>query len=437
MLGKNGCDSGRDLFIMWLVNYFHIQILAIELLFCLQLQRRKCFLLRFLPCAVVYAVLPVAVPDSFFNPLVVWDWFTFGFLVMFILSGMLIWFCFRMNIRQVVFYCCVAHTLQHMVHCLSQIIDLVFSLPNAAMQTIHLLILIATCVAAYRLLRDRFPGSETVDIQNNYLLLFALVSTLIVYVVSLWTTMKEEETIGLYFFDFFSCLMLVILLLDLFRIRRAERDQMIMGRLLRQEQEQHEISRATIDVINRKCHDLRHQIAALRHMGEEEKEMSIRQLEKAVMIYDNFPKSGNPELDIVLAEKCLLAEQQHVSVRCIVDGSKLTFLDLEDMYSLMGNALDNAIEATSKEENEAKRIVTFYAAAKGNLYSIHLENPCARQPLFMDNLPVTSKPDTDYHGFGMRSMRYLCEKYGGALTAGWEDGIFSLDMLFPMEPAEK
>ena len=422
---------------MWFINYFHIQILVIELLFCLRLQRRNHFLLRFLPCAAAYVALPAVVPNSFFNPFVVWDWFTFGFLAMFMLSGLLIWFCFRMNIRQVVFYCCVAHTLQHMVHCLNRMIGLAFSLPDVAAQTIHLLMLVATCVVVYRLLRDRFPGSETVDIQNNYLLLFALASTLIVYVVSLWTTMKEQPTIGLYFFDFFSCLMLVILLLDLFRIRRAERDQMIMERLLRQEQEQHEISRATIDMINRKCHDLRHQIAALRHMGEEEKERSIRQLEKAVMIYDSFPKSGNPDLDIVLAEKSLLAEQQHVSVRCIVDGSKLTFLDLEDMYSLMGNALDNAIEATSKEENEAKRIVTLYAATKGNLYSIHLENPCARQPLFMDDLPVTSKPDTDYHGFGMRSMRYLCEKYGGALTAGWEDGIFSLDMLFPMQQAEK
>ena len=394
---------------MWFINFFHIQILVIELLFCLRLQRRNHFLLRFLPCAAAYVALPAVVPNSFFNPFVVWDWFTFGFLAMFMLSGLLIWFCFRMNIRQVVFYCCVAHTLQHMVHCLNRMIGLAFSLPDVAAQTIHLLMLVATCVVVYRLLRDRFPGSETVDIQNNYLLLFALASTLIVYVVSLWTTMKEQPTIGLYFFDFFSCLMLVILLLDLFRIRRAERDQMIMERLLRQEQEQHEISRATIDMINRKCHDLRHQIAALRHMGEEEKERSIRQLEKAVMIYDSFPKSGNPDLDIVLAEKSLLAEQQHVSVRCIVDGSKLTFLDLEDMYSLMGNALDNAIEATSKEENEAKRIVTLYAAAKGNLYSIHLENPCARQPLFMDDLPVTSKPDTDYHGFGMRSMRYLCE----------------------------
>ena len=152
---------------MWFINYFHIQILAIELLFCLRLQRRNHFLLRFLPCAAAYVALPAVVPNSFFNPFVVLDWFTFGFLAMFMLSGLLIWFCFRMNIRRVVFYCCVAHTLQHMVHCLNRMIGLAFSLPDAAVQAIHLLMLIATCVVVYRLLRNRFPGSETVDIQNS------------------------------------------------------------------------------------------------------------------------------------------------------------------------------------------------------------------------------------------------------------------------------
>lgn len=422
---------------MWFINYFHIQILVIELLFCLRLQRREHFWLRFIPGAVLYIALPAVVPNGFFNPFVVWNWFTFGFLDMFILSGALIFSCFHMNIRQVIFYCCVAHTLQHMVHCMFQISSIAFSLSYNVAQFMQLLYLIATCVTVYRLLRHSFPGSETVDFQNNYLLLFALASTLIVYVVSYWTTSMEAKTIGVHFFDFFSCLLLVIILLDIFRIRRAERDQMIMERLLRQEQEQHIISRATIDVINRKCHDLRHQIAALRNMSDAEKEKSIRELEKAVMIYDSFPKSGNKDLDIVLAEKSLFAERQQVSVRCIVDGDKLTFMELEDMYSLMGNALDNAIEATSKEENEARRIVTLYVAAKGNLVSIHIENPCGEQPFFIDGIPVTNKANTDYHGYGMRSMRYLCEKYGGVLTTGWEDGIFSLDLLFPVCQEER
>lgn len=421
---------------MWPMNYFHIQILAIELLFCLHLEKKSHFWLRFVPGAALYLALPFVVPGGFFNRYLVLGGFPLGFLDMCILSGLLLWFCFRMNGRQVVFYCCVAHTFQHMIHCLYRIFFRAFSCPLWVGQSVQFIMLIVTCVLVYRLLCHRFRGSETVDLENNYLLLFALVSTLITYFVSYWTTSREGETIGIQFFDFFSCLLLVTILLDVFRIRQAEREQMMMERLLRQEQEQHMVSRATMDVINRKCHDLRHQIAALRHMDESQQEKSIGELERAVMIYDSFPKSGNKDLDIILAEKSLLAEKQQARVQCIVDGSKLSFLALEDMYSLFGNALDNAIEATSREPNEAKRIITLHAAARGNLYSIHMENPCGAQPLFMDGIPVTSKADTDYHGYGMRSMRYLCEKYGGALTAAWEDGIFILDMLIPLGGSE-
>lgn len=403
----------------------------IELLFCLRLQRRNGFWLRLLPGAAVFCALPYLVPGGYFSPLFVWDWFTFGFLIMFLLSGVLIWGCFRMNVRQVIFYCCVAHTLQHMVHCTYRMAEIILGCSYAVSNALQLLFMVITCVVVYRFLRERFRSSETVDVQNGVLLRFATVSTLIIYVFSYWATVKEGETLGVQFFDFFTCLLLVFILLGVFRIRKAEREQLIMERLLRQEQSQHELSRATIDVINRKCHDLRHQIAALRHMDTAEQEKSIGELEKAVLIYDSFPKSGNEDVDIILAEKSLLAEQQQIAIRSIVDGASLSFMKIEDLYSLLGNALDNDIEATSKEQEESRRIITLYAATKGNMVSIHIENPCPSQPLFMDGLPVTSKPDTDYHGYGMRSMRFLCEKYNGALTTGWEDGIFTLDILFP------
>ena len=103
---------------MWFINYFHIQILVIELLFCARLQRKKLFWLRLLPSAAVYCALPAVIPDGFFSPFVTVGWFTFGFLTMLMLSGLLIGFCFRMNLRQIVFYCCVAHTVQHIEHCL-------------------------------------------------------------------------------------------------------------------------------------------------------------------------------------------------------------------------------------------------------------------------------------------------------------------------------
>ncbi|MBQ9290764.1 MAG: GHKL domain-containing protein [Clostridia bacterium] len=416
---------------MWFINYFHIQILLIELLFCYRMQRREHFLVRFLPMTAVYCGLPFLVEGSFFNRHLVWGWFTFGFLIMFVLSGVLVFSCFRMNLRQTVFYCCVAHTLQHMVHCLYRIAEIVLMLNNTAAQALQLVFMALVCVIVWYTLRNRFRESDTVEMRNGPLVAFACVSTLFIYVISYWTTSLEKETVGVLVFDVTTCLLQVFILLDVFRLRSAEKEQMLMQRMLRQEQEQHALSRATIDVINRKCHDLRHQIAALRNMNPQDQEKSIGELEQAVLIYDSFPKSGNENVDLVLAEKYLLAEEEHITIRSVVDGSGFSFMRVEDLYSLLGNALDNAIEATRGEPKETRRIITLSAARRGSMFSVHIENPCAARPLFADGLPVTTKEDTDYHGYGMRSMRYLCEKYGGVMNAAWEAGIFSLDMLFP------
>ncbi len=416
---------------MWFINSFHLQILVIELIFCLRLRRREPFWLRFVPAAALYLCLPLLIPGSYFAPFLTLGWFTFGFMLFLVLSGLLMGFCFRMNVRQVVFYCCVSHTLQHLVHCSYRISERVLHLSFAWSQTLQLIYLCAACLFVWCQLRERFGVSETVDVHGAPLAGFAVVSTLIVYVLSYWTTSREAETVGVLAFDAFTCLLLLFILMDLFRIRKAERDQLIMQRMLRQEQEQHAMSKATVEVINRKCHDLRHQIAALRNMNREQREQSIAELEDAVLIYDHFPKSGNPDVDIILAEKSLLAERENISIRSVVDGAGFAFMRVEDLYSLLGNALDNAIESTRQEENEARRVITLSAAARDSFFCVHLENPCAKEPLFMDGVPVTSKQDRDYHGYGVRSMRYLCEKYGGVFTVGWEDQVFSVDMLFP------
>ena len=420
---------------MWFVNSFHLQILVIELIFCLRLRRREPFWLRFLPAAALYILLPVLIPDFYFAPFLTIGWFTFSFMLFLVLSGLLMGFCFRMNARQVVFYCCVAHTLQHLVHCCYRISELAFHLSQPWAQTMQLIYLCAACLFVWRRLRERFGVSETVDVHGGHLAGFAVVSSLIVYVLSYWTTSQETETVGVQAFDAFTCVLLLFILMDVFRIRKAERDQLIMQRMLRQEQEQHAMSKATVEVINRKCHDLRHQIAALRSMNREQREQSIAALEDAVLIYDHFPKSGNPDVDIILAEKSLLAEREHISIRSVVDGAGFSFMTVEDLYSLLGNALDNAIESTRQEENEARRVITLSAAARGSFFCVHIENPCAKEPLFVDGIPVTSKQDRDYHGYGVRSMRYLCEKYGGVFTTGWAEQMFSVDMLFPRPPA--
>lgn len=418
---------------LWFVNEFHIQILALELLLCRNMPRRNGFWLRLLPLCAVYLVLPLLVPGGFGTSfLQISNGFSFSFPIMIVLSALILWACFEISPKQLVFCCCVAHTLQHMIHCLSRVIWFLLPIGDVASQIVEIVLMLAGVGLLYWFLKknNRTFGIESVELKNAQLILFAVVSSITVYFVSVLSNWNEGNNVGEQFFDFFSCALLLVILLDLFRFRKAEQEQTLLNRLLKQEQEQHEMSRATVEVINRKCHDLKHQISALRHQSEADQEKSIAELEHAILLYDNLAKTGNNDLDIVLAEKTFLAEKHGVKLQCIVDGERFSFMRTEDICSLFGNAIDNAIEAATKEPAAEKRIVMLRTSMKGNMLSLHVENPCSQKPQFADGLPLTSKGDTDYHGFGMRSMRYVAEKYGGVLTAAWEDGFFSLDVLF-------
>ncbi len=410
-------------------NAFHTCILLVELIFCWNKKRRKGFWLRLIPLALLYLALPDLLPDGYFTSFLTVGWFTFGFLCMVICSGLLLWACFELNWKEVVYYCCVAHTLQHTIHCVTHILGMALGLTDwvyTLTQSIVTLIALGLCFW----IRRKKPMDDS-DIQQGRLLLFAAMSSAVVYCISLWTSQCEGRTLGMFIFDAFCCVELLIILFDSFQLRKLKKEQVMMLHILRQEQAQHELAKANIDIINRKCHDLRHQISALRRMeDQEEKERSIQELEEAVLIYDRFAKTGNDDLDIVLTEKGLLCEQRGISLRCIADGSKLGFIQATDIYSLFGNALDNAIESVSQIENPHRRIISLNVGTRGNCLIIHMENTCDREPEFENGLPVTTKADRNYHGFGMQSMRYIAEKYDGALSARWEDGSFVLDVLF-------
>ena len=106
-----------------------------------------------------------------------------------------------------------------------------------------------------------------------------------------------------------------------------------------------------------------------------------------------------------------------------------------DIYSLFGNAVDNALEAVSKLPADADRYIAMSVRADKGMVLVHVENPYAGEVRFDDELPRTSKVDKRCHGFGTRSMRMIVERYDGVLTMDARDGVFSVDALIPMSDA--
>ncbi len=432
MLGKNGGVDRGKVIMRWLITFFEVELLLIEFVLCWNLQKRRVFWLRLIASLGVFLLLDYLTGQVSVVAPWMMLWMIVRFLVLVIMSAGVLWFSFHMKLKQLIFYTCVAQTIQHMVHCTARVLGILMPMGNMAAQVTETVLLVFALLVCVFVLRDMFRSSEAADMKNTDLLVFAIVSTLLIFFVSVATTWMEGETAGEQFFDLFSCVLILMILFDIFRLRRAEREQYVMLRLLRQEQDQHKLSKATVEIINRKCHDLRHQISALQNMSGEQQRESIRELEQEVLIYDAFAKTGNPDLDIILAEKGLLAEKQGITIQCMADGQKLGFMRAEDIYSLMGNALDNAIEASAGEVVQENRVVEMNLFSRGSFLYIHIANPCSREPVFADGLPLTTKEDTDYHGYGMKSIRLIAEKYHGAVTAQWEEGVFSLDIILPV-----
>ena len=198
---------------------------------------------------------------------------------------------------------------------------------------------------------------------------------------------------------------------------------------------QAEVLQRSMETVNIKCHDLKHQLRDLLEKRNLDRQF-VDEVQKSIAIYDTHISTGNEQLDVILTEKSLMCEVNGIELTVMTEGEALSFMSAADMNSLFGNALDNAIEHLS-EEQKGNRFIRISSHRKDDFFAVRIENFCSRPPE-IDNkgFPVTTKHDKENHGFGVRSMRQTAEKYGGTLQFGAENGLFVLSMLFPVVPGK-
>ncbi len=201
----------------------------------------------------------------------------------------------------------------------------------------------------------------------------------------------------------------------------------VVDTLYKENMRQYELSKATMESI----HDLKHRISAVLRDSDGISVKERDELEDKIFILDDMVKTGNETLDIILAEKKMLCRQYGIEFDCMADGAKLSFMETYDLYVLFGNALSNAIEGTCRQPEGAPRLVFLNISGKDCYIAIHIENTYDGSVVFENGLPLTGKEDKMAHGFGIKSMDRITEKYQGVMTLWAEDGLFNLDIVFP------
>lgn len=125
----------------------------------------------------------------------------------------------------------------------------------------------------------------------------------------------------------------------------AEKELSAINVILKSQYDQYRNYQDSLDLIQMKYHDLKHQITDLRAESDEEKRKKwIDAMEEELSVFENMSKTGKQVLDTILAAKIFHCRKNHIQITCVADGKVLDIMHVIDLCSVFGNALDNAIE---------------------------------------------------------------------------------------------
>jgi sensor histidine kinase regulating citrate/malate metabolism len=156
----------------------------------------------------------------------------------------------------------------------------------------------------------------------------------------------------------------------------------------------------------------------------------LDRLDEDLTSVDTIVKTGNIIIDAILNSKISLAKSKKINVnaRALVPES-LNISEI-DLCVIIGNLLDNAIEACERITDSEKFIRIFIGIKNTQLY-IYIANtaPGGKQ-IKVNGLFATRK--SGYHGFGLVRIDKTVEKYRGYIKRNSEDGAFTTEILLPI-----
>ncbi|MCR4998327.1 MAG: ATP-binding protein [Lachnospiraceae bacterium] len=212
---------------------------------------------------------------------------------------------------------------------------------------------------------------------------------------------------------------------------RNEREK--LQDMLQMQYQNYEVLQKSMEIVNIKYHDLKHQIALLKEDASRADALeSLEKMEREISIYEAQNKTGHPVLDTILTAKSIYCQNHWIELTVVAEGEALSFMDPMDLSSLFGNMLDNAIESVEKIEEKERRLIHLAVTTQRGFVRIRLENRYQKKPVILNGRIETTKSNRSYHGYGMKSIEATVHKYGGSLTVDAHDGWFEERILLPI-----
>ena len=195
------------------------------------------------------------------------------------------------------------------------------------------------------------------------------------------------------------------------------------------DQQQQQVRRLRHDMANHLT-----ALAALLETGEEAEALRyLGKLKEDPGVLAPRRWCGEPVVDAVLGAKAAAMEAQGIGFRADLALRESPPLEGPELCALIGNLLDNAIEASAKAAAGQRQVRLSLRSDRG-LFILRLSNPCPEEVRRQGERLVTSKSDPARHGFGTESVRAIVEKHGGSVEFTQRDSRFECMLYLPLPP---
>lgn len=174
-------------------------------------------------------------------------------------------------------------------------------------------------------------------------------------------------------------------------------------------------------------HDINNHLSALGILLNEgkiaEAKAYLGEISEELTLQKPPAATGRPVLDALLLSKARTAENEHIKLEISIESDFPESISDYDLCGILGNTLDNAIEACEKCDD---RYIHLAVRKQLDMLCIFCENPFSG---IVSPDHETSKPDKSSHGYGIKRIEQLAAKYGGIVKISAENGIFSISVL--------
>lgn len=309
-------------------------------------------------------------------------------------------------------------------------------------------VLVCFIIVAVRLIYFGIIGSfftlwDIAEIKPVHICFSASVCLIAIYIqntgMELQGAFKElPEQFSIYYILLHAVLLLFLLVYENFRCRSFEYAAMV---------QQNTVSGALLENI-RRLHHNEESIRSLRH--DLKNHIITLQLlldqgntEEAIAYLDSFQKEASASIDTfhlgsdllngIFYQKLSSAMEHGIDLDVNLDFRQGDFIDPFDLCVIFGNVLDNAVEACLKIDSGERRFIKVSGGPSANYLLIRVENSCAPDFDASDGFLHTTKENPLLHGYGIRNIRRVLDRYNGNLTIGAEaSNRFTATMLIPI-----